>query len=313
VNARVGMLLSFTLVVAVLATAAALAVEAAAAPRVGSEVAWGRSPVIVFTGLGGIYAVSPRGGTVHRVTRAGGVGISLSPNGRTLVFANDCTLYRIDVSGKGRRRLGHGCTAAWAPDGKRIAFLDDAVYVMNADGRHRQKLAANYSSFSPFVTWSPDSRKLAYVACNAPEGSESCDDTDNLDVNVVGADGSEQHKVTPKPSFPQCPAWSSVAKLAFLYGDVTATVKQGGGLRTLHPGGCPSWAPDGSRLAVPTGDGVALMNYDGSRFKRITILRDAHTQFSDSAWSADGTRLAVVGLNRLWVVGADGSGLRRLA
>src|SRR4051794_19436081 len=92
---------------AVLASAA-LAAAAPAAPKVGSGVAWGSSPVIVFTAFaGGIYA-SPQGGAVRRITANGG-GISVFPDGRTLLFTADCQLYRIHLSGQELRRLGYAC------------------------------------------------------------------------------------------------------------------------------------------------------------------------------------------------------------
>jgi Tol biopolymer transport system component len=102
-----------------------------------------------------------------------------------------------------------------------------------------------------------DGRKLAYVACRAALGSDPCEHQYGFDVYVIGLDGSEKHRVTPKPGFPQCPAWSSVGKLAFsttesteshISHDVVAVVKKGGGLRTFRPGArCGRRAGGGSR------------------------------------------------------------------
>ena len=55
---------------------------------------------------------------------------------------------------------------AWSPDGKKIAFLDDGLMVMNSDGaelRHIAYLSPPGCHITP-IAWSPDSRTLAFVS-----------------------------------------------------------------------------------------------------------------------------------------------------
>jgi hypothetical protein len=302
----------------VLALSAAAAAPAAPAPVV---AAWGKAPSIVFAAAGrhgGIFAITPTGTGLHELTAAGGGdgGLAVSPNGKTVLFGAGSSLRSVQVAGGGLHSLGTGFNPAWSRDGTKIGFTrNDGVYLMRADGTGAHKLVTNrYTESSGGPTWSPDGKKLAYVACSAPFLSPPCEHQTGFDVYVIGVDGSGRHRVTPASGFPQCPAWSSVGKLAFLTSDATvAVVRAGGGLHTYRPAGCPVWAPNGRRFAVPTATGVSLMNFDGTGRKLITILPGSHTLFRSVAWSGDGTRLAAVsGGSHLYVIRADGGGLKKL-
>ncbi len=72
-----------------------------------------------------------------------------------------------------------GVTAAWSPDGRRIAFdAHDVIYVVNADGSGLRRLAQN----ATFDSWSPDGRKLIIGRLNG--------------LWVMNADGSGQRNLT---------------------------------------------------------------------------------------------------------------------
>ena len=282
------------------------------------SVAWAPSQQIVFTTAGdGIYVISASGGRPRLLARGGGDMLSVTRDGR-LLYGKGTSLFTVPLAGGKPRNLGPGFTGVWSPDGTRIAYLSNGGdTVEDANGRHRRLVVRNrYGESTGPPTWSPDGRKLAYVACRAAYLSVGCEHQTAFDVYVIGVDGSGKRRITPKAGFPQCPAWSSLGKLAFFADDdLVEVVKKAGGLRTLRPGDCPVWAPNGRRLAVATATGAYLMNFDGSKRRRITVAPRSSGASRAVSWSPDGTWLAVVDGSdhpHLWIVRANRTGLRRL-
>ena len=72
----------------------------------------------------------------------------------------------------------------------------------------------------------------------------------------------------------------------------------------------PSWSPDGRRIAFMSGNGIHVVNADGSGLNQITnnTARNGNTL----SWSPDGRHLAFLSANNIYVVNGDGSGLVRL-
>ena len=97
-----------------------------------------------------------------------------------LVFASNRTgvfqLYSIRADGSQLGQLTHGKAAdtvpLLSPDGRRSLFIRSPkqnvseLWVMNANGSGQRKLAAH--GYAP--TWSPDSRRIAYVDAPNPPG-----------------------------------------------------------------------------------------------------------------------------------------------
>lgn len=92
-----------------------------------------------------------------------------SPDGTSVAFQKTSSSTHVDidvirVSGGTPRKLVHlGSSGvdglSWAPDGRRLAFLDlSRLSVINADGSGRQVIADGVAEFS----WSPDAQKIAY-------------------------------------------------------------------------------------------------------------------------------------------------------
>lgn len=56
--------------------------------------------------------------------------------------------------------LGQGEDPVWSPDGEKIAFCDNGIGIMDADGRNRKMLTFNPSDRKP--VFSPDENKIDY-------------------------------------------------------------------------------------------------------------------------------------------------------
>jgi len=141
---------------------------------------------------------------------------SISPDGKTvaLVYGPNpdapFDVWTVSVDGSGLRRLtstGNVSTVAWSPDGKRIAFTDQAalpggdyepgddVYVARSDGSDVQRVGG-YASGYWRPAWSPDGTKIAFDDLH--ERIKVIDLKSNS-VSVVIRDG-------------QAPAWSPDGK-----------------------------------------------------------------------------------------------------
>ena len=79
----------------------------------------------------------------------------------------------------------------WSPDGTRIAYLDDGVWVMNTDGTNQRFLLL--SSTRP--AWSPDSTRIAYATTGRGGGG----------IWVVNADGTNRQQLATSGV---TPVWS---------------------------------------------------------------------------------------------------------
>ncbi len=199
------------------------------------------------------------------------------------------------------------------------------IYVMNGGGTDVRRLTNSHTLGSWAPAWSPDGRKLAFVSL-MHEGQSGPGDPA---IYVMNADGSGVRRVTFGPGDDEGPAWSPDGqRIAFsreeclttaasstpptcgAFGSPAVYVMNADGsnlTRLASAAARPSWSPDGSRLAVSVGSGIAVMTDDGSGF---TMLMGGA---AEPAWSPDGARIAFVIRGDIHVANADGSGARRLA
>jgi Tol biopolymer transport system component len=139
--------------------------------------------------------------------------------------------------------------AAISPDGKRVVYADDGVWVVDADGGRPIHLADEGNA----PTFSPDGTQVAYLV-----GTD-----DQNQVWVVNVDGSDAHEILAedarKLGAPTGMQWSpagdrialgaGASKGAEALAIYTFAPDGSNFTRVIAGGESPFWSPDGSRIA----------------------------------------------------------------
>jgi TolB protein len=234
---------------------------------------------------------------------------------------------------------------AFISSGDRSFGSRSVISVVNADGSGKRILTRIADPGG--LAWSPDGRKLAFVAL-APAGL--------AEIYVINADGSGLRRVTHSPMDQTSigPAWSPDGRM-IAFGrssfqhlgpgqNIFVVNADGSGQRKVTRKPLPvaghAWTPDGRKLAIATwnrgGPGgtpgrptvrfgdflvdldarfdVFLVNLDGSGQRNLTREWKLDGM---PVWSRDGRRIAFVSgcvaKCELSVMDADGTGLQRLS
>jgi Carboxypeptidase regulatory-like domain/Calx-beta domain/SdrD B-like domain/WD40-like Beta Propeller Repeat len=196
-----------------------------------------------------------------------------SPDGTKIAFYRSTGpqmgLYLMNSDGTNQTRIStEGDYPAWSPDGTKLLSacnLDGnlAVYVSNSDGTNR-KILTDRSIPAPALgggipnekaaVWSPDGTRIAFNSFR--EGRD--------EVYVMNADGSNQVRITDRPSTSaRDPIWSpDGTKIAFWdNGTIYVVNPDGTGIQSIanssQSDATPSWAPltytIAGRITYPTG------------------------------------------------------------
>ena len=122
----------------------------------------------------------------------------ISPDGSQLLlptFLNESTpeapLWTLSVLGGSPRRLGNleGHSAAWSPDGNRIAYSKgNEIFLAKSDGSEPRRLLTT-AGRSGYLCWSPDGTILRFTV-NDPQ-------TNNRSLWQASTDGSHLHPLLP--------------------------------------------------------------------------------------------------------------------
>ncbi|MCG8352512.1 MAG: LpqB family beta-propeller domain-containing protein [Chloroflexales bacterium] len=234
-------------------------------------------------------------------------------------------IYVVNPDGSGQQRLiSFGADPAWSPNGARIAFASNGLYVMNADGDNPTKIVADQGNISG-PAWSPDGARIVFAA-DRGVGDHA--------LHVVNVDGSGLQQLTSVAGTDavdeMAPAWSpDGARIAFVryvngYGKSPVNIytmnADGSGEQQITTSGnnySPAWSPDGSKLAFRYKDsksgsspasGLYVMNADGSNRQQLTDTAGV----GSPVWAADGAQITFTVVNapdqELYLINSDGTG-----
>jgi Tol biopolymer transport system component len=257
---------------------------------------------------------------VVAVGAGGAAGRPAASDDAVIAYQGAGTIYLIHADGTDRRPLVSGSSdlpLAWSPDGSRLAFTagkvrshgsigQTSIRIVSADGTNGRLLTRAPSHTAQWPTWSPDGRRIAFIARSSSE--------DRNRLYVIRADGTGLHTLGPAPASHAndwSPDWSPDGRWILFErigvgpsrNALMAIRPDGTGVRriaTLIAGPqfiCPDWSPDGSKIAYQASTSVAtrnfpeiwVMNADGTGRTRLTHdpSRDENPD-----WSPDGTRIA---------------------
>jgi len=200
---------------------------------------------------------------------------------------------------------------AYSPDGKKLVFQSERdgnaqIYVMNADGRHPQRLTNNgFAEFHP--VWSPDGKKILFVSTR--DG--------NQELYKMNADGSDQVRLTTSPFKEFNPQWSPDGqKIVYYYekGDNKDQlyIADSDGKNAVKISSdsthnyYPSWAPDGKTIIYTMSGNVCTLNVNNPADKKLLLKGISYAKYSP-----DGKKIAFKKgswpSNDIWICDSDGS------
>lgn len=172
--------------------------------------------------------------------------------------------------------LGQHCTAAWSPDGTRLALSfgserSSDIYVASLDGKHTRRLTDS-STINMRPVWSPDGKTLAYVAASVP-GEE----TPGAGVWKIDVDGTNKKQVTN-----------------LMISEV-------------------SWSPDGKNFLLQSGSGFYAVGAEGGNPVKISGVLERPM---DAVFTPDGRKVMFrsnhEGDWHLYTVDLSGASLKRI-
>lgn len=124
--------------------------------------------------------------------------------------AREAAVYVMNADGSRPEKLAQGYDPAWSPDGREIAFTEDAdagesgIYIIDAGGRGTPVRLTKNADRAAEPSWSPDGRKIAFTKWSSEWVP---------DVYVMNHDGSGQVRLAHGYS----PSWSPNGKtIAFV-------------------------------------------------------------------------------------------------
>lgn len=237
-----------------------------------------------------IYVADYDGHNARRVTANRRLNVSpeWSPNNETVVYTSyirgNPDLFLIPARGGSNELLfsrpGINVSAAWSPDGSRIAFAssfdgaDVEIYTLRPNGTDLHRITHN-RGIDTNPAWSPNGREIAFTS----------DRSGRPHIWLMDSEGLAARRLTKQGYFNDGAAWAPKGRgtrLAFagmqhgefqifLYVFDTDSTLQ---LTDTGNNEAPSWSPDGRQIVFTSERGgkhdLYIMNDDGSNLRRIT-------------------------------------------
>ena len=194
-------------------------------------------------------------------------------------------------------RINH---IAWEPSGQRILFCADHngkhdIHVMNTDGTDAKPVFTE-PRYRVEPTWSPDGKRIAYVASAKPIGRS---------LHIASTNGQFGKSIVQVGIRGGQPDWSpDGTEIAFVTGargirKIYILNLESHTQRQLLPDKnpwmqYPAWSPDGERIAFAwspnrSGSGIYVVNRDGTGLEQITEPDPLRTL--SIAWAPSGDEL----------------------
>lgn len=213
-------------------------------------------------------------------------------------------IFVMDPDGSSQRNLFNppigGGDVTISPDGSKIAYSGDDVWVVNSDGSNPVNLTNSPGTLDRMPSFSPDGSQIVFASADSINVS--------WDIWLVDVDGSNPPiRLTNDPQAQDMdPAFSPNGnKIAFtkrdIQGDIFLMDPDGNNqvnlTDSIFTDGSPAFSPDGSRIAYTSFNSgnydVWVMNADGSgtptNLSNHPALND-----TDPVFSPDGSKIAFV-------------------